>query len=69
MLRSRHAGYDQRCLLISPKIALTFLLETAMRAFVFAIIAAVVLALGFWVVLSSAQRTADEAFKTEGVRN
>jgi hypothetical protein len=54
---------------ISPKIILTFLLERAMRAFVFAIIAAVVLALGFWAVLSSAQRTADVAFKTESVRN
>jgi hypothetical protein len=40
-----------------------------MRAFASAIIAAVVLALGFWVVLSSAQRTADVAFKTEAVRN
>jgi hypothetical protein len=43
--------------------------ERAMRAFVFAIIAAVVLAVAFWVVLSSAQRAADVAFKTESVRN
>jgi hypothetical protein len=40
-----------------------------MRAFALAIIAAAVLALGFWAGLSSAQRTADMAFKTEAVRN
>jgi hypothetical protein len=40
-----------------------------MRAFVLAIIAAAVLAFGFWVVLSSEQRTVDEVFKADGVRN
>ena len=40
-----------------------------MRAFALAITAAILLALGFWAVLSSAQRTADMEFKTEAVRN
>jgi hypothetical protein len=40
-----------------------------MRAFVFAVAAALVLGVSFWLVLASVQETADVSFKTESVRN
>jgi mannose/fructose/N-acetylgalactosamine-specific phosphotransferase system component IIC len=39
-----------------------------MRSFVLAVIVAIVPAIGFAVVLSSFQKTAEMEFKTEGVR-
>ena len=40
-----------------------------MRAFVLAIAAALVIGIGFWLVLATVQETSDVSFKTESVRN
>jgi hypothetical protein len=40
-----------------------------MRAFGFAVVTAVILGIGFWLVLSSVQQSSAEKFTTSSVRN